>query len=277
LHMQVSSTLTWSRFTAALSLLVGLALLGGCQSMSQKIGQFARPSPALAASAPQPAQPTEQLIPNASLTYQLQPGDVVDVKFYYNADLNEQLVIGPDGKVALQLIGEVNTAGLSPAQLATLLTQRYSSMLRKPDATVILRKYALPRIYVAGEVINPSAHALDAGALTALQAIIQSGGFKHGAERHNVIVLRHSGTGQPTFIKVDLQAHLEQTAQSDLPLKPYDIVFVPQRRIAEVADFFDEYVGKIIPLYRNMGLSLNYNLKSTERVIQDSTVRNVTP
>jgi protein involved in polysaccharide export with SLBB domain len=127
--MQVSSTLTWSRFTAALSLLVGLALLGGCQSMSQKIGQFARPSPALAASAPQPAQPTEQLIPNASLTYQLQPGDVVDVKFYYNADLNEQLVIGPDGKVALQLIGEVNTAGLSPAQLATLLTQRYSSML----------------------------------------------------------------------------------------------------------------------------------------------------
>ena len=266
----------------SLGLLIGsLCLLAGCQSTSQRVGQYAIPAEKIfaqdayqasakaGASAPdaRTSEPiTEQVIKGATLSYQLQPGDVVDVKFYYNPDLNEQLVVGPDGKVALQIIGEVDTSGLSPAQLAKQLTRRYADTLRKPEATVILRKYALPRIYVAGEVINPSAQAIDSGRLTALQAIIQSGGFRKSAERQNVIILRQSGTLQPVFIKLDLQAQLEQTAVTDLPLKPYDIVFVPQKRIAEVAEFFDEYVSKIIPLYRNMGLSFNYDLHR-ERVV----------
>jgi polysaccharide biosynthesis/export protein len=238
-----------------------MCLLSACASTSEKVGQFAVSAPQLKAEQAAAAvtvggdgQPVE----GAALTYLLQPGDQVDVKFFYNPELNEQLVIGPDNNVALQLIGELNVRGMSVRQLTSELTRRYAVTLRNPQATVILRKYALSRIFVSGEVNNPSAHVLDQGALTAFQAILQSGGFRKGAERRQVIVLRNSGTGQPQFIKLDLQAHLEQTAESDILLRPYDIVFVPQRRIAEMAEFFDEYINKILPIYRNLGFSFTY-------------------
>jgi protein involved in polysaccharide export with SLBB domain len=238
------------------------ALLAACASTSEKIGQKAVPAPEYTAKAA-----TSRPLEGGTLSYQLQPGDQVDVKFYYHPELNEQLVIGPDSLIALQLVGTVNTSGLSPADLSGELSKRYAANLKNPQATVILRKYATPRIFVAGEVNNPAAHALDAAPLTALQAIIQSGGFRKGAERGNVVVLRNSGSGNPTFIQLDLQGHLEQATQADILLRPYDVVFVPQRRIAEVAEFMDEYFGKIVPLYRNLGFSFTYAVRDRNVVL----------
>lgn len=241
-----------------------LLALAGCQSTSRYVGQHAVPAasyiadPALGAKA----------VDGGDLTYQLQAGDQIEVKFYYHPELNELLTIGPDARIALQLIGEVNVSGLSAQQLSEQLARRYAGTLRNPQATVILRKYAAARVYVAGEVMQPTAHIIEGGRLTALQAITLSGGFRKGAERGNVIVLRNSGTGKPSFIKLDLQGHLEQTVLADLQLRPYDIVYVPQRRIAEMAEFFEEYVNKIVPLYRNLGFQFTYSLRNTVQVDQ---------
>jgi protein involved in polysaccharide export with SLBB domain len=231
-------------------------LLSACESTSQRVGQNAIPA-ATYLTEPQDAK----TIDGGTLSYQLQPGDQVDVKFYYHPNLNEQLIIGPDSIVSLQLIGDINVSGKSPRDLGEEVTRRYGATLRNPQATVILRKYSTPRVFVAGEVASPTAHALDATPLTAFQAIIQSGGFRKSAERSNVIVLRNSGSGKPVFIKLDLQGHLEQTTQADILLRPYDVVYVPQKRIAEVADFFEEYFNKIVPIYRNLGFSFTYAVR----------------
>lgn len=235
------------------------ALLTGCVSSSGYIGQHALPATRML------DDPVGEVVAG-ELAYQLQPGDVLDVKFFYNADLNETLIIAPDGRVALQLVGEMVAAGLSTQELKNLLTERYKKIVRQPELAVILRKYAASKVFVGGEVNSPGAQALDGGNLSAFQAIIQSGGFRRGAERHNVVVLRHSGTGKLTFIKLNMQAHLEQRGVEDIPLKPFDIVFVPQRRIAEVAEFFEEYLSKIVPLYRNIGFSFTYDLKREVQV-----------
>ncbi|WP_457424694.1 polysaccharide biosynthesis/export family protein [Roseateles sp. P5_E7] len=249
----------WPSATAAAALLLALA---GCASNSQNVGQFAVPAADYAAD---PANQAK-VVDGGELVYQLQAGDQVEVKFYYHPELNELLTIGPDARISLQLIGELNVSGMSPQQLSEQLATRYAGTLRNPQATVMLRKYAASRIYVAGEVMQATAHIIEGNRLTALQAITLSGGFRKGAERGNVIVLRNSGSGKPTFIKLDLQGHLEQTAQADLLLRPYDIVYVPQRRIAEVADFFEEYFNKIVPLYRNLGFQFTYNLRNTVQV-----------
>ncbi|TDP71518.1 polysaccharide biosynthesis/export family protein [Roseateles toxinivorans] len=249
-----------SSIIAAL-LLSAASLLAGCVTTAQNVGQRAIPA------ATYMAQDSDgKKIEGGSLSYQLQPGDQIDIKFYYNPELNEQALVGPDGRIALQLIGELNVSGLSTQALSDELTKRYGKTLRQPQATVILRKYALARVFVSGEVNAPSAHALDAGPITALQAIVQSGGFRKGAERSNVVVLRNSASGQPVFIKLDMQGHLEQAVQADILLRPYDIVFVPQKRIAEVAEFFEEYINKIVPLYRNMGFYFNYDLRDKVEV-----------
>ena len=234
-------------------------LLTGCISSSSDIGQHALPATRML------DDPVGEVVAG-ELAYQLQPGDVLDVKFFYNPDLNETLVIAPDGRIALQLVGELVVAGLSTQELKDLLTERYKKIVRQAELVVILRKYAASRVFIGGEVNSPGAQALDGGSLSVFQAIIQSGGFRKGAERRNVVVLRHSGTGKLTFIKLNMQAHLEQRRIEDIPLKPFDIVFVPQRRIAEVAEFFEEYLSKIVPLYRNIGFSFNYDLKREVQV-----------
>ena len=63
--------------------------------------------------------------------YIIQPGDQLDIKFFYNPELNENVTVRPDGMISLQLVDEVNAAGMSPAQLDDVLTQKYSHELKK--------------------------------------------------------------------------------------------------------------------------------------------------
>ena len=48
--------------------------------------------------------------------YTFSPGDSIDVKFFYTPELNEIQNVRPDGKIALQIIGEVTAAGKTPAE-----------------------------------------------------------------------------------------------------------------------------------------------------------------
>src|SRR3954471_14980029 len=50
--------------------------------------------------------------------YVLGSGDSLDIKFFYQPELNETVSIRPDGKISLQLIeDEVDAAGMTPASL----------------------------------------------------------------------------------------------------------------------------------------------------------------
>lgn len=61
--------------------------------------------------------------------YILWPGDTITVKLLYNSELNEEVVIRPDGMVSLQPIGDVKAAGRTPSELDSILTQEYSKVL----------------------------------------------------------------------------------------------------------------------------------------------------
>src|SRR4051812_34906701 len=56
-------------------------------------------------------------------SYILSAGDVIDIKFVYNPEMNESIGLRPDGSFALAMIGEVHAAGLSPAALAEQLME----------------------------------------------------------------------------------------------------------------------------------------------------------
>jgi polysaccharide biosynthesis/export protein PslD len=44
-------------------------------------------------------------------------GDVLDFKFFYNPELNDSQTVRFDGKISLQLIGEVMAQGKAPIEL----------------------------------------------------------------------------------------------------------------------------------------------------------------
>lgn len=195
----------------------------------------------------------------AARRYLLQPGDSFDVKLFYSPELNESVVVRPDGRISLQLIGEIEVSGNSPGELETLLRERYAKELRDPRVTVVVRQYGPQRVFVAGEVRNPGELILQ-GDMTALQAVARAGFFTRDAETRNVAVLRYKGEQGPEFILLDMKnlVNGQPGAKGDVQLQPMDIVFVPQTEIATLADFFGRYIGNIVPLWRNLGFSMIY-------------------
>jgi protein involved in polysaccharide export with SLBB domain len=132
----------------------------------------------------------------APIVYTIAPGDELDIKFFYNPELNESVIVRPDGMISLQLIDEIQAAGRKPAELDQKLTDLYSRELRKPVLTVIVRSFTRQRVYVGGEVNMPGLIMLPAG-MTTLQAIFQSEGFKETANPAGTLVIRKGPGNKP--------------------------------------------------------------------------------
>ncbi len=192
---------------------------------------------------PAPLPPQQQ----ALAPYIIQPGDSLDVRFFYNPELNEEVTVRPDGAISLPLAGEVKAAGETPVQLEDALKQRYAAELRQAAITVIVKGFAGQRVYVAGEVGEPKMVNI-IGDLTALQAVTSAGGFKPSGCEDQVLVIRRNGTPRPTVIPVNLKKAIDGSdTRQDITLQPYDVVYVPKTKIAEVDAWVDQYVRQLIP------------------------------
>ena len=177
----------------------------------------------------------------------------MDIKFFYNPELNEQVTVRPDGRISLQLAHEIMVAGLTPVELTDLLTGKYASELKKPEITVIVRSFGGQRVYVDGEVAKPGMVPL-IGFTTVLHAISQAGGMKDTARRSQVVIIRRAEDNKPLVFQVDLEKVIESTDMSqDIPLKPFDIVYVPKSLIANVNQWVDQYVRKNLPVTPGFG------------------------
>ena len=190
--------------------------------------------------------------------YKIAPGDELDIKFFYNPELNETITVRPDGMISLQLIDEIQAAGLKPADLDNKLTDLYSRELRKPVLTVIVRSFTRQRIYVGGEVNTPGLIVLPAG-MTTLQAIFQSGGFRETADPAETLVIRKGENGKPVPLRIDLAAVMDADGGSDFQLQADDIVFVPKSAIANANKFIDEYINGLL-MFRGWSFGVSQSL-----------------
>lgn len=184
--------------------------------------------------------------------YVLQPGDSLQIKHFNNPELNELLPIRPDGRLSLDLVGEVTAAGLTPLQLQSFLTERYSRSLRNPQVVVIVKEFGGNKVYVGGEVNSPGVFIANRQ-LTLVQALVEAGGWKRSAEMRNIVILRDQGTTQPLFFTVDLK-DLQKGTTRDVQVQPGDIIFVPKTRITRMNDFVSQYVNELIPIPVSLGL-----------------------
>jgi protein involved in polysaccharide export with SLBB domain len=83
--------------------------------------------------------------------------------------------------------------------------------------------------------------------MTALEAIMQAGGFDMGAaEVENVVVVRYKGTQRHAYT-LNLKAALKGKVTEPFYLEPQDIVYVPRTKIAEINQWIDQHINKIIP------------------------------
>lgn len=184
--------------------------------------------------------------------YILQLGDEIEVKFYYQADLNEYQAIRPDGKISLQLINNIQAAGLTTEELSKNITNKYRNILRRPEATVIIKKHVKAKVFIGGKVEHPGIMEVDS-TLTLLQGIFQAGGFLDSAEMRSVLLIRR----ESNYLKPKIYSLNMEEPANDLLLNPYDIVYVPPSTISQVDAFVEKYITKIIPVSFSVSYYLN--------------------
>lgn len=63
-------------------------------------------------------------------SYIIAPGDRLAIKFFFNASLNDEVIVRPDGNISLQLVDDVKAAGLTTSELDAVLTQKYAQSLK---------------------------------------------------------------------------------------------------------------------------------------------------
>ncbi|MBL8547388.1 MAG: polysaccharide export protein [Hyphomonadaceae bacterium] len=204
-----------------------------------------------AASAQTPAA-TEAAAPamaysDQSPAYRFFPGDEVEITIFSAPELSRSATIGPDGRLALPLIGAVRAADLTSEELRDILVSAYAAHLRMPELSVTPRTYASRQVFVGGEVARPGIYEMPAN-IDAFQAIALAGGFLPSAHRSDVLVLSRA-SGETSVTEIDLSMRAVRNGLPNAqPLQRYDVVYVPRSRISQVNLFMQQYVRDALPV-----------------------------
>jgi protein involved in polysaccharide export with SLBB domain len=178
--------------------------------------------------------------------YRIRVGDSLDVRFYKTPELNiDKVPVRNDGKISLDLVGDIQAAGMGTDQLSADLVQAYAKELEDPRIAVIVRDFG-GQVYVGGEVGRPAALEYAEG-MTALEAIQTAGGFNDKASLQNVILMRRTGEryeGYRLYLKEALSGG---DYTQDVALQPHDVVFIPKSRVANLNLAVEQYITKNIP------------------------------
>ena len=191
------------------------------------------------------AESETQLTESLHAEYRIRPGDKLDVKFFYAPELNDLLAVRTDGRISLQLVGDIEAAGVTPNELSGAISKAYGEVLRDPVATVIVRESSA-RVFVGGEILRPTFVKLDTR-MTTLQAIFTAGGFSPYAQPASVILLRKVQGDERIAVRIDLSDGTLE-GKEDLVLAADDVVFVPKSMIGKWDKLMEQYVQQAIPI-----------------------------
>ena len=207
--------------------------------------------------------------------YKIAPGDKLFVDYGVILDgspITADATVRPDGAITLPRVGDVLVAGLSTAEVDSVLHILYEDVYIDPDITVAVDEVAGNEVHVLGQVIRPGSYDVLPN-MTALQAVASAGGFQDDASKGSVVVLRRTGPNTLITRKIDLWAAIKGgAAKEDVFLRRYDIVYVNRNAIGDINLFVDRFFAKMLPiptLYLRGWQAFNVErvFPSTERVI----------
>lgn len=211
------------------------------------------------AEAPKGVTPELKMAPNLP-PYRMQVGDIVDVKLMLNPELNDQVMVRPDGMISTMVVGDIPAYGRTVTEVKKDLEKGYSKNLANPHLSLIVRSVAPTRVYVAGEVYSPGEFISVGPTLTLVQAIARSGGVKNSADTKNIVILRHGAGDEAEAYRASYHAAVTgEDPASDIRLAPYDIVYVPRTGVANAYLNYEQHFQQFLPISGNVGASYIIN------------------
>jgi polysaccharide export outer membrane protein len=205
----------------------GLILIGSFAVAQNAPAQTASASP-VAAPGPDTRgseKPTAAPPSLAGPEYVIGPEDVLHIQVWKENDLTATLPVRPDGKISLPLLNDVQAAGLTPEELAAMLTVKLKKYVADPRVTVVVTQINSKRIYVTGEVNKAGAMAMLPN-MTVLQAL-STAGLNQFAKTKGIYVLRVKN-GKQEKLPVDYRKLVKgQNIEQNYVLETGDTIVVP--------------------------------------------------
>jgi polysaccharide export outer membrane protein len=175
---------------------------------------------------------TTEASPIEETEYILGPGDSIQVSVFQVSEFSGTQLILVDGTITLPLLGMIEAAGLTAAELSNLLSQRYADYLKRPIINVSIASPRPLQVAIAGEINSPGSYTLtlSGGKFPLLSDLIrQAGGITTVADIRN-IELRRTVRGNEKIWRLNLwNLILKGNLEQDVTLRDGDQIVIPTK------------------------------------------------
>lgn len=169
--------------------------------------------------------------------YELEPGDILDVRFALTPEFNDIVTVQPDGFISLQAAGEINVGGRTIPEATELIVSHSAHVLHEPRVTILLKEFAKPAYYVGGNVSKPGRFELH-GQMTVTNAITTAGGFAPGSKDSEVLLIHRISKDYARVEKVNVKDILRKGRVAEDPLlEPNDSIYVTKSKVGLIDRF----------------------------------------
>lgn len=179
--------------------------------------------------------------------YRICRDDVLALSFPLSPELNQKVIVQPDGFISLQSAGNIHVEGLTVAGVVAAVKKAYAGTLHDPIIDVDLADFQKPFFTVLGQVGKPGQYDLRYD-ITVTQAIAVAGGFATTAKTQ-VFLYRAISSNWAEVRELKMNDILKgKNISEDVHLRPGDMIFVPESFISNFKKYVP-YSFNIVPPY----------------------------
>jgi len=158
--------------------------------------------------------------------YWVKPGDILRISVWGEPELQDTVLVTPDGTFSFPLVGHVNTKEKTAAQLQEIVTQRLTRYISEPAVSVALQEVNGNAIYVLGQVNSPGVFVLTRS-VDVMQALSMAGGATPFAALNDILILRRDSSGQAALPFRYSEVSKGRNLAQNISLESGDVVVVP--------------------------------------------------
>lgn len=157
--------------------------------------------------------------------YKLGAGDLVRINVFGSPELETEARVSQSGAITCPLIGSVPVAGLSTADVETLLARRYvdGGFLKQPQISVLVMEFQSQKISVLGHVGKPGQYPLRASS-NVLDVLAEAGGLLAQSAGDVATITHANGSKQ----EVDLTKLFDGDPQQNVAVGGGDRIYIPK-------------------------------------------------
>jgi len=170
------------------------------------------------------AAPDTPSLATLESNYKIAPMDKLTVKVFKSEDISGDYDVDLTGHISLPLIGEVEAANMTTAELDQRLTEKLGEKyLEHPDVSVSIKQSAGRLVTIDGAVKDSGSFSV-MGSMSLLQAVALAKGTTEDANAHRVAIFR-TINGKRQAAAFDLVS-IRRGEAPDPPVYAGDIVVV---------------------------------------------------